>query len=139
MALSIFDDKNNPPTETGLGKALGRSHKLWSDLIAWLGENLGPVTETWEFTGSKWGWNLKIQRPKRTILYLTPKAKCFLVGFALGEKAVRAAIAAGLPDETLEHINEAPKYAEGRGVRLEVRNKLQNYAVKKVAKAKMET
>lgn len=139
MALSSFDDKNSPPTKTGLETALGRSYQHWTGLIAWLDGHLGPIKETWQFSGIKWGWNLKIQQRKRAILYLTPQEKSFLVGFALGEKAVKAAVEAGLPDETLEIINEAPRYAEGRGVRLPVRNKAQVEAVKLVAKAKMET
>lgn len=139
MALSIFDDKNSPPEKTDLETALGRSYRLWSDLTAWLGERFNPVIETWQFSGAKWGWNLKIQHRKRAILYLTPLEKHFLVGFALGEKAVKVATAAGLPEETLKIIREAPRYAEGRGVRISVRNQRQNAAVKTVAEAKMET
>jgi len=139
MALSAFDDKNKPPGEGDLETALGRSYRLWSDLRAWLGDRFGPVKETWQFTGTKWGWNLKIAERKRTILYLTPQSKCFLVGFALGEKAVKAASEAGLPEETLKQIHESPKYAEGRGVRLTVRYQRQNAAVKTVAEAKMGT
>jgi hypothetical protein len=139
MALSIFDDKNSRPNMKDLEAALGRSFRLWSDLTAWLEERFEPTTETWQFTGEKWGWNLKVQKKKRAILYLTPQKKSFLAGFALGEKAVKAAVAAGLPDDVKKEIHEAPKYAEGRGVRLSVRNKSRNNAVKIIAEAKMAT
>jgi hypothetical protein len=139
MALSIFDDKQNPPEKKDLEMALGRSYGLWSDLMAWLGETFDPVTEAWQFTGAKWGWNLKVVHKKRAIVYLTPRAKHFLAGFALGEKAVTAAQEAGLPEEIQKVVDDAPRYAEGRGVRLTVRNKMQNKAVKTLARAKMGT
>jgi hypothetical protein len=139
MALSFFDDKKNTPKKKDLETALGRSFRLWSDLTAWLDERFGPVTETWQFSGIKWGWSLKVQQKKRAIVYLTPQKKCFLAGFALGEKAVKAAIAAGLPEDILKLVQEAPKYAEGRSVRIEVRNQRQNTGVKALAEAKMGT
>jgi hypothetical protein len=52
---------------------------------------------------------------------LTPSEGQFLASFALGERAVTAAHAAGLAASVLETIDSAPRYAEGRGVRLEVR------------------
>ena len=139
MALSIFDDKNSPPKKKDLETALGRSFRLWLDLTAWLDERFGPVNETWQFSGIKWGWSLKVKQKKRAIVYLTPQKKCFLAGFALGEKAVKAAIATGLPGDILKLVQEAPKYAEGRGVRVEVKNQRQNGAVKTLAEAKMST
>jgi hypothetical protein len=139
MALSIFDDKSKPPKKKDLEEALGRSYRLWADLRSWLEERFGPVKETWQFSGAQWGWSMKVQERKRAIVYLTPQAKCFIAGFALGEKAVKAAAEAGLPEEFRKLVDEAPRYAEGRGVRLTVRNQRQNAAVKTLATAKMGT
>ncbi len=85
----------------------------------------------------KWGWSLRLKQKKRAIVYLTPCAKYFLAGFALGEKAVQAAQESALPDSVLEVIENAPKYPEGRGVRLEVRTKKDCEAVKLLAGIKM--
>ena len=52
---------------------------------------------------------------------MTPRKGCFLASFALGDKAALAARTGGLPAAVLKIIEEAPRYAEGRGVRLEVR------------------
>ena len=68
---------------------------------------------------------------------MTPQERCFLVGFALGERAVRAAHAIPLADSVLAVIDEAPKYAEGRGVRIEVRTKKDIETVKRLAAVKM--
>ena len=80
---------------------------------------------------------LRLKQKKRTVLNMTPCRKHFLVGFVLGEKAVKAARVAGLPDAVMKTIEEAPKYAEGRGVLLEVRNKKDLEGVKELAAIKM--
>jgi uncharacterized protein DUF3788 len=52
---------------------------------------------------------------------MTPRKGHFLVSFALGEKAVAAAHERKLPAAVVKAIDSSPRYAEGRGVRLEVR------------------
>ncbi len=95
------------------------------------------MDKTWIFSGAKWGWSLRLKQKKRTVLYMTPCSKHFLVGFALGEKAVRAAHAVPLADSILAEIDSAQKYAEGRALRIEVRTKKDLAAVKDVAAVKM--
>jgi hypothetical protein len=78
-----------------------------------------------------------LKRKKRTVLYMTPGKGYFLASFALGEKAVQAAHRSGLPDSVLNIIDGARKYAEGRGVRLEVRTKKDMENIKRLAAIKM--
>jgi hypothetical protein len=85
----------------------------------------------------RWGWSLQLKKKKRTILYMTPCKKHFLVGFVLGEKAVKAAHESELPEALLALIDSAPKYPEGRGVRIEVRTKKDLEAIKQLAAVKM--
>ena len=68
---------------------------------------------------------------------MTPCQGYFLASFALGEKAVRAAHQSGLPDSVLSVIDNARKYAEGRGVRLEVRSQGDLENIQKLAAIKM--
>ncbi|MFC1499518.1 DUF3788 family protein, partial [Candidatus Zixiibacteriota bacterium] len=79
------------------------------------------------------------KQKKRTILYLTPSEAFFYAGFALGEKAVDVIRQGGLPPAVLSVIEEAPKYAEGRGVRLEIRTAEDVGHVLVIAAAKMST
>ena len=69
---------------------------------------------------------------------MTPCEGYFLASFALGEKAVKAAHDSDLPTSVLRVIS-AKKYAEGRGVRLEVRNARAVRNVEKLAVIKMST
>ena len=137
MALSAFDDKSKVPKAADLEKMLGRTWAHWINLIEHAASEYPPLEEKWNFAGEKWGWAFRMKQKKRTILYMTPCKGYFLVGFVLGEKAVKAAHDKGLPAPILAAIDQAPKYAEGRGIRIEIRNKKDFENVKKVAAIKM--
>ena len=68
---------------------------------------------------------------------MTPVKGFFYVGFALGQKAVDAAHESDLPQSVLDLIDGSQKYAEGRAVRIEVRDKEDLRHVVGVAAAKM--
>jgi len=137
VALSAFDDKARPPRPVELKETLGRSSALWDRLKEHLASEYPPLTEKWMFSGAKWGWSLQLKHKKRAILYMTPCVKHFLAGFALGEKAVKAAHASDVSDSVLALIDSAPRYVEGRGVRIEVRTKKDLEDVKRLAVVKM--
>jgi hypothetical protein len=137
MALSAFDDKSKRPKPSDLKKTLGRTYTHWDDLTKHVATEFSPLDEKWGFGGAKWGWALALKQKKRTVLYMTPCEKHFLVGFVLGEKAVKAAHDVKLPALVLKMIDGARKYAEGRAIRLEIRNKKDLDTVKKLAAVKM--
>lgn len=139
MALSCFDDKSAPPSESALRAALGESSPLWSELIQRIATRYAPLEEVWGFSGKSAGWGLRLRHGERTILYMTPREGHFLASFALGEKAVKVAHESKLPRAVLDVIAAAPRYAEGRGVRLEIRKAHDLTAVEKIAVAKMST
>jgi hypothetical protein len=64
------------------------------------------------------------------ILYLTPQRGAFLVGLVLGERAAQSAEAGSLPPLALAALRGAPKYAEGRGIRLSVTSRATLEAVR---------
>jgi hypothetical protein len=137
MALSAFDDKSKMPNEKALSETLGRASSLWNDLKAHISTEYKPVTEHWNFSGKNYGWGFRLKHKDRIVLYMTPCKGCFLASFVLGEKAVRAAHDRGLSDPVLEIIDAAPKYAEGRGVRIEVKTRKDLENAKTLAAIKM--
>ncbi len=122
MALSVFDDKSRQPTEADLARALKGSLVLWNDLKKGVASRLTPMTCEWGFTSNTTGWGLRLKHKERVILYMTPCGGYFLASLALGEKAIKAALESDLPNKVLQIIATSKKYAEGTGVRLEVRN-----------------
>lgn len=137
MALSAFEDEAASPGDGALAAVLGTTSRLWERLRHDLEQSYGPLTGEWNFSGKAYGWSFRLKQKKRTLVYLTPCRAHFLASFALGEKACRAAHAAGLPAPVLALIDDAPKYAEGRGVRIPVRTSRDLESVKTVAAIKV--
>ena len=137
MALSAFGDKSNPPGASDLAATLGSAFVFWNELKRLMASRFCPLSEEWGFSSKKTGWGLRLKREKRTVLYMTPCEGYFLASFALGEKAVKAAHESDLPVSILRIIDGAKKYAEGRGVRLEVRSAEDVRNVEKLAVIKM--
>jgi len=138
MSFSAFDDKELQPQDSDLVEVLGDSQDLWDELKFQMETQFQPLSVDWGFSGKKWGWSLRLKQKARTVLYMTPRRGHFVVGFALGQKAVDAAHESDLPQSILDMIDDSQKYAEGRGVRLEVRTDDDLCNVTRIATIKME-
>ena len=138
MALSAFADKAHQPTDPDLRFVLGQAHTAWVQLIELVSDRIVPLSQVWGFTSTSTGWGLRLKRNDRVLLYMTPRKDHFLVSFALGEKAVVAARGHKLPKTVMKAIEAAPKYAEGRGVRFEVRQVREITALATLAEIKNE-
>ena len=137
MTLSVFSDKSRLPQDTDLAATLGSTFVFWNELKRLMASKFTPLSVEWGYSSMKTGWGLRLKREKRTILYMTPREGYFMASFALGEKAVNAAHESDLPISVLKVIDGAKKYAEGRGVRLEVRSAEDVRNVEKLAVIKM--
>lgn len=137
VTLSAFGDRELRPTGGAIQRVLRRAGRVWTDLKDALARDCGPLDEEWSFAGQKYGWSLRLKRGQRAIVYLTPRDGDFLASFALGEKACAAARDAGLAAATLAVIDKAPRYPEGRGVRIPVRTRRDAAEVRKVAAVKL--
>jgi hypothetical protein len=115
---------------------LGSTAALWKQLVDWLAEQ-GAGESEWNSSGAKYGWALRLKVKKRNIVYLVPCDGCFRVAFVLGDKAMAAARKGDLAKSMLKILDEAPRYAEGTGVRLMVRAAKDLAAIKKLALIKM--
>ena len=138
MALSAFADKSKKPNEADLMKTLGRSGGHWKAIVDTVSADFAPLDLSWGYAGAAWGWSLRLKQKKRTVMYLTPCERHFIAGLVLGDKAVRAARRADLPKTVLQIIAQSKRYAEGTGVRIEIRNKKDREAVLALASIKME-
>ncbi len=131
-------DKAGPPDERWLAEDLGKTFKLWVAIRDHLRAEYGPVTEEWKFYGAKYGWTLKTLRGKRNLFFFTPCQAHFRLAFAFSDKAVAAIERSGLPKAMIEELLHAKKYAEGRGLRVEVRTARDVEHVKTLIAVKVE-
>jgi hypothetical protein len=138
MLPNAFINQTEKPTDDELSAALGPTRALWGQLLAELAGELDVTIQEWNSYSPKAGWSLRLKREKRTILYLSPCRGSFRAAFALGDKAVEAARRSRLPKRVIRIIDEAKRYAEGTGVRIDVNRPPDVALVRKLAVLKLE-
>lgn len=137
MSLSGLTDSSQVPELEDIESLLGPSIEQWDRLLLLVSQMHSPVSQVWNFGGAKHGWILRLKRKERVILYLIPQVGGFLVGLVLGERACLAAESLPLPKSVRTLLDEAPRYAEGRGFRVPVKSDEDVEAVVQLAAAKM--
>lgn len=122
--ISIFQDKETIPQESDLVEKLGESYSWWSEISDYVMVKCPLCKGEWNFPGNKYGWSYRIKDKKRAIIYLLPRKGFFKVAFVFGQKATDQIIASEISAEIKDQLMKAVKYAEGRGIRIDVSNKL---------------
>jgi len=136
MTQNLSTDGKVPSREELVGM-IGESQTFWDRLMKHLRAEYAPLSEKWNFSEQNFGWSLRLMQRQRTVLYLVPRPGHFLVAFILGEDVIRVARQAGLHTRDVDLIRKAPKFANGKGVRLEVREGKDLGSIKRLATAKM--
>ena len=137
MAASVFDDKASKPTAQKLARVLGESNGMWKEIKKHLKAEYGELIEDWKFYGAKSGWILKTLRKKRNLFFFVPSEGSFRLSFVFGDKAVAAAEQSDLPKDIITTLKNARKYAEGRGLRIEVKGPADVENIKKLVEIKL--
>jgi len=132
-------DRTRPLDDARVATILGaRAAKHWDAVRASITSDCPAVTEQWKHYGGQSSWTLVIKSRKRTVCYLYPDRGRFEIAFVFGNRAVEAAREADwLPPVTLEKIESARPYMEGRGFRVEVRTAGDLTQVRKLVALKM--
>lgn len=115
-------DKGVPPTEAMLREALGQTAGLWKQLADFTCSSSPGATAEWNFSGPKYGWSFRIKDKKRVILYLLPREGYFKAALVFGGKATREVLQSQVSETIKTELSHAKAYAEGRGIRVEVRD-----------------
>jgi hypothetical protein len=121
---SIFTQKSEMPTTAALQEALGETYVYWQTFAAHTQKLYPEATEGWTFTSEKFGWSYRIKDKKRVIIYLLPRDKFFKVAFVLGQKATDILLKSTISESIKTELQAAKVYAEGRGIRLEIKDNL---------------
>ena len=135
---NAFVGRTAQPTAAEVTAALGETSELWEELVTWFATEKGVVDQEWKSVSPKYGWAVRLKLKKRTIVYLGPCSGCFRVSFVLGDRAVAAARASDLPKRVIKALDEAPRYAEGTGLRLLIKGRKDLAGIRELAVIKLE-
>jgi hypothetical protein len=136
MGTNAFLDKAVKPDDEKLAKALGGTYKYWIEIKQFLNSNYPGTIEEWK-NYCKYGWTLKTLLKKRNLFFFSAYEKYFIVGFIYGDKAVAAVEQSDLPEAVKVELRSAKKYAEGRGIRIEVKKQKDVANIKKLIDIKI--
>jgi hypothetical protein len=138
MDQSIFTDKTKIPSEKDLELALGHTYPVWHLIRDYLFAIFPAATDEWTSPGEKYGWSYRIKFKKRTILYFLPRDGYFKVAFVFGQRAVDKIISSHVKAEIIKDLQEARIYAEGRGVRISIKDSTLINDIKELIDIKLE-
>lgn len=119
---SIFIDKKSKPTELDLKSALANTFKIWQHFVTFTKELYPEVIEEWNYSSDKFGWSFRLKDKKRVLIYLLPRDKFFKVALVFGQKATDKILESSISETIKSEIRSAKVYAEGRGIRIEIRD-----------------
>lgn len=137
FVTSIFTDKNKEPAENDLKKALSHTYATWKSLCEYVLKSFPDAVVRWNFSGVKYGWSFRISDKKRVLLYLLPRDKFFRVAFVFGKKAMEEILKSDVDEHIKVELKNARPYAEGRGIRIEIRDKEQTHDIEKLIMIKI--
>lgn len=134
---SVFINKNEKPTNEDLKKALGETFDTWSSFVEFTHANDPTSLDEWNFSSEKFGWSFRIKDKKRVLIYLLPRDNFFKVAFVFGQKATDQIMESDVSDDIKTELKAAKVYAEGRGIRIEIRDTTKVEDIRKLIRFKI--
>lgn len=123
-----------PPSARELASLLGKSHDAFKALT----ERGATVTSEWKRRDDTSPWVLKVTQGDRTLFYATPKPGAFEATVLLGPRATQAALGGRVAKKLHAAIKAARVYAEGRPVRVIVKNAADAAGVEQLLAVKLD-
>ena len=137
MDQSIFMNKACIPTDADLISTLGKSAGLWNEISEFVLLKYPNAIKEWSYPGKNYGWSFRIKDSKRVIIYLLPRDKYFKVAFVFGQKATDHVLESDVAISIKEELASARVYAEGRGIRLDIKEQADLNDIKKLVEIKL--
>ena len=119
---SIFTDKDKLPNDNDLKESLGYTYQLWQLIKDYVISKYPKGFEEWSC--SKYGWSFRIKDKKRAIIYFLPRDRFFKVAFVFGQKATDMIMKSQIANSIKTELDSAKVYAEGRGIRIDILDKM---------------
>ena len=138
--ISAFDNKNVMPDDGMVSAVLGGMVSVWDELRTHIEATYPDVTGEWKHYGKASGWSYKLLSKKRNLLFFVPQPESIRLRLVFGEKACACIEADGeLPANIKGLVRAAIPYKEGRSIDIDVTQREQLEAVKRLIQIKFES
>lgn len=114
--------KDSPPSTEALKTVLAETYGLWEQLRAQVVTRYPKAVEEWSFPGKSFGWSFRVKDSKRVIVYMLPREGYFKAAFNFGQRAVDEIMESRVAPSIKADLAAARVYAEGRGIRIDIRD-----------------
>ena len=112
MSISVFSDKNHPPTQDDVLAELGSQQPLWERLSQFIAKSY-QIPGDFTFGGKNYGWNIWYRKGGRTLASLYPQHESFVIQIVLGKAEVEKALGLSLGDHVGKMLRETPQLHDG--------------------------
>jgi hypothetical protein len=120
---SVFTNPQASPDDNELKKALDSTYPFWQTIVGYVRSRYPMAAEQWSYSKNG-GWSFVLKDKKRAIIYLLPRDKYFKVAFVFGQKATDEVLKSPVAEAIKSELESAKVYAEGRGIRIEVKHEI---------------
>ena len=113
MAIGLFTNKTQQPTEQEIQDALGGAYPLWERLLGFIQTNYQISTEL-SFGGKNYGWNLWYRKSGKSLTSLFPQQGAFIAQVVLGREQAEKAMSLELGEKVNRLLRETPQLHDGK-------------------------
>lgn len=106
-----------PPGDAELEQRLGPAWPAYRALL----EATADLRPEWKYYGQKYGWNLKLFKGSRNLLFMNQLEGELALAFLFGERDVPRVLESGIAQSLKDQFTAAKPYVEGRALRMTVR------------------
>ena len=132
-----FGDKNLQPGDNELKSTIQETFPYWEEIKEYTLLKYPDAIALWHFSGPKFGWSYRIKDKKRIIVYLLPREGYFKTALVFGQKATELVMASDIEESIKTELGNAKPYAEGRGIRIDIKNNETLKDIKKLIEIKI--
>jgi hypothetical protein len=137
MSENQFKSKDEVPDDNLVKEKLQSNFSNLEAIRSYISETIGETTEEWKFYGVKYGWNLKKFLKKRNLFFIGIYEGFFKISFVFGESAFHAVMESDISADLKTALSQARKYAEGRGLSIDVHDDTSLNDIKKLLQIKV--
>jgi len=119
---NVFLEKGTVPDDKLIKDNLGDSFSYFKEIRVLVKNLVSETNEEWKYYGKKNGWLLKTLYKGRNLFFIRVCYESFEIIFVFGDKAVEMITNENISQKIKGKLKNARRYAEGKRLRIQVKD-----------------